>query len=274
MKLKTAALYLILCMTLVISGCGGSSDSKSTGGKSANTEKTDKQSPSKFQKISDYADAWTTLYSQNEAAINNNDDVIMELVTPATEFISGVQYDLLNMENRDGRFEGELMMAGFPGFLDRSGSKMSFGYDYIREENGFAPSMKAGDRIVEDGKCDLAKGWYQTEKFTERNGQKIDRSYSEFKRIKTGEMIYLGTTSYRLNSRQEADLSNTCTYVKAGKDKYDFVIGKAAKGPAFEKLTFIDKDDLSKDEARQMMEAAGYKIDKSGGIAGGTLVVD
>lgn len=278
MKLKALALYTILCIALIISGCGNSSDSSSNGGGSAapsgNTEKTDKQSPAKFQTISDYADAWNALYNQNEAAINNYHDVPMELVAPGTEFISGVQYDLLNMENRDGHFEGELMMAGFPGILDKSGAKMSFGYDYTREENGFAPTMKAGDRIVEDGQCDLAKGWYQTEKFTERNGEKIGRSYSEFKQLKSGEMIYLGTDSSSMNFREEPELTNTCTYIKAGKDKYDFVIGKATQGPAFEKLTFIDKDDLSKDEARQMMEAAGYTIEKSGGITEGSLVVD
>ena len=31
----------------------------------------------------------------NKEVINNNEDVILELAAPATEFISGVQYDLL-----------------------------------------------------------------------------------------------------------------------------------------------------------------------------------
>ena len=278
MKLKTLALYIILCMALVISGCGGNSDTSSTGtadqNQTTSSKKADGQSSSSFKKISDYADAWNEVYNQNEAAINKYDEPIMELVSPGLEFVSGVQYDLLNMENKDGRFEGELMMAGFPGVLERKGSKMSFGYDYIRDEDGFGPTMKVGDRIVENGNCDLDKGTYVTETFTERNGQKIERSYSEFKRFKNGEMICLRTYSSSLNFRGETDLSNTCTYIKAGKDKFDFVIGKATQGPAFEKLSFIDKSDLSKDEARQMMEAAGYQIEKSGGIAGGNLVVD
>ena len=29
------------------------------------------------------------------------------MVSPGLEFVSGVQYDLLNMENKDGRFEGD-----------------------------------------------------------------------------------------------------------------------------------------------------------------------
>ncbi|MDD2497493.1 MAG: hypothetical protein PHT78_02625 [Desulfitobacteriaceae bacterium] len=234
----------------------------------------DLKGSSDFKKISDFCDAWNSLYNQNEAAINNSEYIIFELVAAGTDFISGVQYDLLNMENKNGRFEGDLMMAGFPGFLERSESKMSFGYDYIREEDGFAPTMKAGDRIVEEGSCDLGKETYQTETFTERNGEKIERIYSEYKRIKGGEMICLRTTGHSINAREEAELSNTCTYIKAGKDQYDFVIGKAAQGPTFEKLSFIDKDDLTKDEARQMLEAAGYQIEQSGGIANGTLFVD
>lgn len=271
MKLKTIALYIILCMTLVISGCGGSLNTSSTG---VGGKKSEGQSSSSFKTISDYSEAWNELYKQNEAAINKYEEPIMELVSPGLEFVSGVQYDLLNMENKDGRFEGKLMMAGFPGFLERKGSKMSFGYDYIRDKEGFSPTMKVGDRIVEDGNCDLSKGTYVTETFTERSGQKSERSYSEFKRLKNGEMIYLKTTGSSLNFRGETDLSNTCIYIKAGKNKYDFVIGKATQGPAFEKLSFIDKNDLSKNEALQMMEKAGYQIKKSGGIAEGTLVVE
>lgn len=278
MKLKTLALYIILCMAVVISGCGGSSDTSSSGvddqKQAASSKKSDGQSSSGFKTISDYADAWNEVYNQNEAAINKHEEPIMELVTPGLDFVTGVQYDLLNMENKDGRFEGELMMAGYPAFVERSGSKISFGYDFIRDEDGFGPTNKAGDRVAEEGNCDFSKGTYITETFNERNGQKIERSYSEFKRLKNGEMICLRTTSSSLNLKGEADLSNSCTYIKAGKDKFDFVIGKATQGPAFEKLSFIDKSDLSKDEARQMMEAAGYQIEKSGGIAGGKLVVE
>lgn len=278
MKLKTAALYLILCLALVISGCGGSSNTGSTGddaGKqSVGTKKAD-GSAANFNKISDFSEAWNDLYKQNEAVINKLDEPIMELVTPGLEFITGVQYELLNMENKDGRFEGKLMMAGHPGFMEKKGSKMSFGYDFIRDEDGFGPTMKAGDRLVEDGNCDLGQGTYVTETFTERDGQKIERSYSEFKRLKNGEMICIRATGHSLNAvSAEEQLSNTCTYIKAGKNKYDFVIGKATQGPAFEKLFFIDKNNLSKNEARQMMEAAGYQIDKSGGIVKGVLVVD
>jgi len=285
---KTIVILLTILMMLTLASCGVRKSldekiaekvtegviNKATGDETASSKKSGGQSSSSIKTISDYSAAWNEVYNQNEAAINKYDEPIMELVSPGLEFVSGVQYDLLNMENKDGRFEGELMMAGFPGVLERKGSKMSFGYDYIRDEDGFGPTMKVGDRIVEDGNCDLDKGTYVTETFTERNGQKIERSYSEFKRFKNGEMICLRTYSSSLNFSGEAALSNTCTYIKAGKDKFDFVIGKATQGPAFEKLTFIDKGDLSKHEARQMMETAGYRIEKSGGIAGGTLVGD
>jgi len=277
MKMKLLALALILCVTMGVSGCGGSSDSEPAGDQAAapvsSGEKADQQ-PNGFTKISDFADAWNEAYNQNEAAINSYEVPIMELVTPGTEFITGVQYDLLNLENKDGRFEGELMMAGFPAFLEKDGSNLTFGYDYTREEDGFAPTMKTGDRLIENGTCDLAGEIYQSESSTERNGEKIQRSYSEFKRLKNNDMICLVTTSQSLDGRGEAALSNTCIYIKAGKDKFDFVIGKATQGPAFEKLSFTAKSDLTKEDARKLMEAAGYQIEQSGGISGGTLVVD
>lgn len=286
---KTIVILLTILMMLTLASCGVRQSldekiaekvtegviNKATGGEAASTKKAGGQSSFNLKNISDYSEAWNELYNQNEAAINKYEEPIMELVTPGLEFVSGVQYDLLNMENKDGRFEGKLMMAGFPGVLEKKGTKMSFGYDTIRDEDGFSPADKAGDRLVENGNCDLGKGTYVTETFTERNGQKLNRSYCEFKRLKNGEMICLRTNSYSMNVlSQQEELSNTCTYIKAGKDKFDFVIGKATQGPAFEKLSFIDKNDLSKDDARKMMEAAGYQIEKSGGIAGGTLVVD
>ncbi|NLB51489.1 MAG: hypothetical protein GX808_00940 [Syntrophomonadaceae bacterium] len=280
MKLKVLAMCIILLIALVTSGCGGASsepaatESGQAGQPPASSEKTDEQSSGKLNTISDFSEAWNSAYNQNEAAINNYEGVIMELATPGLEFISGIQFDLLNMENKNGHFEGELMMAGWPGVMEKDGAKIKFGYDTIREEDGFSPSMKAGDRLVEDGKCDLSKGTYQTESFTERNGEKVNRSYSEFKQLKNGDMICLMTTSYSINAMQEAVLSNTCIYIKAGKDKFDFVIGIATQGPAFEKLLMLDKDDLAKDEARQMMEAAGYQIRDSGYVENGTLIVE
>ena len=280
MKLKVLELCIILLTALVTSGCGGGSsepaatDSEPTGQQTASSEKTDKQSSEGLNTISDFADAWNSAYSLNEAAINSYEGAIMELATPGLEFVSGVQYDLLNMENKNGRYEGELMLAGLPAFVEKDGANINFGYDTIRDEDGFSPSMKAGDRLVEKGICDLAKATFETETFTERNGQKVNRSYSQFKQLKNKDMICLVTNSYSINALQEANLSNTCTYIKAGKDKFDFVIGQATQGPAFEKLPLLDKDDLSKDEARQLMEAAGYQIKDSGYVENGTLVVE
>lgn len=65
-----------------------------------------------------------------------------------------------------------------------------------------------------------------------------------------------------------------CVYIKTGHEIFEFVIGKATQGPTFEKLTFIEANDLSKEDARKMMEAAGYQIDKSGSVQSGKLVID
>ena len=81
MKLRTMALYIVLCMALVISGCGGGSNTSSTGDdsqkQSVSTKKTEGQSSSSLKTISDYSGAWNEVYNQNEAAINKHDEPIM-----------------------------------------------------------------------------------------------------------------------------------------------------------------------------------------------------
>lgn len=127
---KTIIILLTTIMMLTLASCGVKQSmdekiaekvtegviNKATGGEAASTKKAGGQSSFNLKNISDYSEAWNELYNQNEAAINKYEEPIMELVTPGLEFVSGVQYDLLNMENKDGRFEGKLMMAGFPGF--------------------------------------------------------------------------------------------------------------------------------------------------------------
>lgn len=227
-----------------------------------------------LNQISDFSDAWNNRYTMNEAAINNCEEVMLELATPGLQFVTGVQYDLLNMDNADGRFDGELMLAGYPAFLERAGSKMNFGFDFIREKDGFGPTAKAGDRLVESGDCDLDQGVYRSENSTERDGKVISRTYSEFKLLDSGEMICFMTYCNGLNLKGEENTSNYSLYIKAGKDQYDFVLGKANTGTSFDKITIIDKNDLTKDEARSLMENAGFTIEKTGGISGDKLVID
>lgn len=286
MKLKIAVLFIVLYMPLTVSGCGCSLDSGPKGNgvekPPADTGNVDAQSPSRFTRLKDFFDTWDGLMDRYEAAINRyeppNEYAITSpriLTLVDVDLLPGASYDALNPENRDGRFEGNLSLSGRPGFVEKDGTEIRFGSDYTREIDGFAPSMKAGDRPVEDGCCDLAKRIYQIETFTERGGLLVVRNYSEFKCVESGEMMCLRITGHSVNQvTEEKEPSNTCTFIKAGKDKFDFVIAKATQGPDFEKPSLLDKDDLSKEEAREMMKAAGYEIEQTGGIADGVLFVD
>ncbi|HHY12781.1 MAG TPA: hypothetical protein GX529_09150 [Firmicutes bacterium] len=289
MKLRIAVfavLSFVLCVSVAVSGCKPGSDSGTTGNGTemppAGTGNADVQTPPGFTSLKDFHDAWDGLMDSHEAAINRYESPDGYAVTSPrilllvdVDLLSGTSYDALNPENLDGRFEGNLLLSGRPGHVEKDGTRITFGSDYIREKDGFAPSMKAGDRLVENGSCDLSGEVHQMETFTEREGQVIVRNYSEFKRLESGEMMCLRITGHSLNQVSEEDeLSNTCTFMKVGKDRLEFVIAKATCGPGFEKLSLADKDDLSKDEARELMEAAGYEIEQAGGIADGVLFVD
>ena len=229
----------------------------------------------KFEKIGDFLDAWEAAYKDKEAIINSYEGMpIMELVTPPMAFMSGVMFDLLNSENKQGRFEGELMGAGYPGFIERAGETITFGSDYIRDKDGYSPAMKKGDRDVENGTFQLDKGYFKTEVYTERGGKKIHVSYADFKKVADGNMICFYLNGDAFDGKGEAKNSNSLTFIHNGPDQYDFVVASAEIGPDFTPISLADKADLSKDEAIKLFTEAGWKIDQTGGIKDGKLVVD
>jgi hypothetical protein len=195
-------------------------------------------------------------------------------VTPALAFASGVQYDMLNLQNSDGRFEGKLVLAGHNGFEEKKGAAITFGYDRTLEKNGFGPTAKAGDRLVENGSAELDKEFYRSEKYTERAGKKINRDYTEFKRLGDGSMICLAFNGHTINVRGDNEIGDEVIYLHNGKDQYDFVIGKGKLGPNFKTISFVDNGDLTKAQAIELFKKAGYTLDKVGGITDGKLALD
>jgi len=318
MKKIMTMLALLICMALLIVGCGSprssissKEDTKDTTGESgqidsedsetedaSETDKasetedaaeTDKASEtedaaedteevvstsSKPTTIVEFSDLWSNLYEGNEQAINNYEGVIFELIMPATSFITGIQYDLLNINNENGRYEGELMFAGYKGFVEKNGSDLTFGYDTIREEDGFSPNMLTGDRIFESGNCDLDAVYYYVESYTERSGSKIDRQVSEFRQEKDGSISCFTFEGYNRNSSNEEDPQTTFVYIRNGKNQYDFVIAKAAVGTEFEIVTLKDYEDMTKEQAIKLFEGAGFTIERTGGIKDAILVID
>jgi len=281
MKKTIVVFFMFLGVALLFSACGGSKSPEAPAGESgpASQPAASVAAPAParagFQKISDISEAWSNLYNQNEAVINNYEGMpIMGLVTPAVTFITAVQFDLLNSDNRDGRFEGKLMMAGYKGFVEKAGAKITFGYDDKREKDGFGQSVKAGDRLVANGSFALDKEHYQCEMFTERGGRKITRSYTEFKRLGDGSMICLAFDGRTSNMRGDEDLSDDVIFLRNGKNQYDFVIARAKTGPEFKSISLSDKGDLTKEQAIELFKAAGYAINQTGGIKDGKLAVD
>jgi hypothetical protein len=225
--------------------------------------------------ITDMANAWGALYSLNEKAINDFQGMpIMGLVTPPLAFVAAVQFDMMNPNNQNGRFEGKLMLAGYQGFVEKAGAKLTFGYNETLAKDGFGPMAKAGDRMTASGSLALDKEHFIWETANERAGRKLERGYYEFKRLGDGSMICLALSGRTFNFRGEEDLSDDVIYLHNGAGRYDFVIAKGKTGPGFAAISFADKGDLGKEQALELFKAMGYAIETSGGIQGGKLVVE
>jgi predicted MPP superfamily phosphohydrolase len=282
MKKRIAVFSVLVCVALLFCACGKSPQAPA--GESAASQPAESPSASSpatapagtgLRNIADMSEAWGALYKQNEKAINDYDGMpIMGLVTPPLTFVASVQFDMLNMDNKDGRFEGQLMLAGYKGFVEKAGPKITFGYDDKLAKDGFGPNAKAGDRTVSNGSLALDKEYYICETFTERAGRKIDRSYYEFKRVPDGSMVCLALSGHVFNFRGDEEPGDEVIYLHNGAGRYDFVIAKGKTGPEFKAISFADKGDLTKEQALELFKAAGYTIETSGGIQGGKLVVD
>ena len=227
-----------------------------------------------LKNIAAFSHSWSELYKGNEKVINAYEGMpIMELVTPPVTFAGSVMYDLLNVEQKEGKFEGTLL-SGSKGIAERKGEKITFGSERVLGKDGFGQSAKKGDRVVDSGWVDLGVKYYADESYTEREGKKIMRSYCEFKMLGDGSMICVSMSGQTFNARGEEVLSDSVIYLHNGKNQYDFVVGKAKTGPAFKSMSFSVMGDLSKEKALEAFKAAGYTIEKSGGITDGKLVVD
>ena len=281
MRNRTIGLYLLACVSLGLTACGGGDSSQKPAAATTSTAKptvsTASPAPAKtgVQEIGDIFNAWNKLYKANEKVINGYEGMpIMELVTPGATFIGSIQYDMLNLEKKNGRFEGTLPLAGYQGFVERNGSKITFGSDRKLEKDGFGQLSKTGDRKVENGSVNLDQKYYIAENFTERAGKKIAREYDEFKMLGDGSMVCLVLNGTALNARGAEEIIDSVIYLHNGKDQYDFVLAKGKAGPEFKIISFADMGDLAKDKAIELFKASGYTIDKTGGIKDGKLVVD
>ena len=164
-------------------------------------------------------------------------------------------------------------MLGIKGLWRRM-VHLTFGYDDVLEQDGFGFSSKAGDRKVENGTCDLEKVYFFEESYTEREGEIFTRSVSEFRQEKDGSMSCFVLSGGNFDSRGNVSSHSDYLFVRNGKNQYDFVIAIGQEGPDFKVISLKDYGDLTKEKAIELFEAAGYVVEKSGGIVDGKLTLD
>jgi 5-hydroxyisourate hydrolase-like protein (transthyretin family) len=269
---KLLSLIFILVLSIFIVGCNSSKETttNTSGQGSSNEQKT----AGKIDTITKFSDALTTEQKKTENIINDYEGMpIMELFTPQLNLTSGVFYDVLNIDNKDGRFEGKFALSGHDGYIEKKGNISNFGYDYIVAEDNQNGKGK-GDHLVESGVFDSDKQYYKSEQYTERDGKKISVSYTEFQRLADGTFLVLQSEGNAFDSRGEEVNSNKFIYLVIGEGRYDFVIAKADIGPSFVPVLLSDKGEMTKEQANELFKSSGWKIEQTGGIKDGKLVKD
>ncbi len=234
-----------------------------------NEEEDDVELGGNFKTISDILDYWNALNKKHEEAINEYEGfVTLTLVSAGLGFASGIQYDLLNLDNKDGRYEGELMLAGYDGFIEKAGPNLTFGYEDVLEKDGW--DSKAGDKVWESGNCDLEQGYYYSETARERDGTIIYYEVEEFLKEANGDMSCLITTGRRYDARGEESPHTSYLFMRLGEDRYEFVIANTDQGTKYDILRI--KEDMTKEKALALFKEAGAAIESKGGIVNGVLV--
>jgi hypothetical protein len=236
---------------------------------------TDATAKKEMKKLGDFVEAWTRRYQANEAVINAYEGMpIMELVTPALSLAIGPQFDLLNPGGADGRFDGQLIMAGKKGFIEKKGSSLTFGYSHTLDKDGFGPTAKKGDVQILEGSADLAKGSITLRNRTERDGKKITANQTEYRLLPDGGMLCLSLNGHAIDGKGDPSKFSNFIFLHNGDKKYDFVVAKAEFGPELPAVTLAEKGDLDKAKAAALATESGYKVEKAGGVVDGKLVLD
>lgn len=80
---------------------------------------------------------WNELYGLYGGAIDAYNEAnymeLTELTDMGIPFIAASEYEELNKEHLDGRFEGNLQYSGYAAFVEQAGPLIDFGSEYTRE---------------------------------------------------------------------------------------------------------------------------------------------
>lgn len=296
MKKKTLAILLVFVLcALALSGCapklpsgivGDILDSVSSAGNAGQGDADEPSAPAEGGSpagggasgesigISAIADEWSRLSALHEGALNSYDNMNnlflpLQLVGPELTLAMCVQYDLLNVNNANGRFDGALMFNGQQAFVERTGMKLVFGSDHTVPEGSASGSQEPGDRLVEDGEADLAKLWLKSEGYTERGGAKITRSYIEVIKMSDGSMALISLSG---SVDEDGQQTAGAVFIRSGEDVYEYVVASSEAGVDFPLLSLGGGYDRA--AAKSALEGAGYTVTDSGAEVNGKLVSD
>lgn len=224
----------------------------------------------KVATMTEFADEWDRVYELHEKAINNYEIPVLEIATAPLPLVTGPLYEILNMDNKDGRHEGVLALSGIKAFIEKKGSKSIFGYDTIREKDGFGNS-KAGDRMVEDGIFEADRGYIRIEDRVERDGKAVSKVFAEY--VYNRDSVFRALYQYgsEFDGVGRENKLNTVVFLLMGEKQYDFVVANAETGATFEVLAL--KENMSAEEAKELLSKAGYQIKKTGGIQAGVFTM-
>ncbi|AHM58111.1 hypothetical protein EAL2_808p06080 (plasmid) [Peptoclostridium acidaminophilum DSM 3953] len=274
---KSFVIFLTLLLVASLVACGPSKDTESGSSSQGSTEQSDSSetgSVGKIDTITELSDALSETQKQTEDIVNSYEGLAsIDLFTPQLNLITGAFYDLLNIDNKDGRHEGQLFMSNYDGFIEKKGSISNFGYDNILDRDG-SLGDKRGDRSVENGVFDSQKQYYKSEQYLEREGRKTRTSYHEFQRLADGTFLILHSTGYNFDSMGNPKNYNKIIYLIVGTDRYDFAVAEAEIGADFKPVLLSDTGEMTKEEARERFESSGWTTKVTGGIKDGKMVED
>jgi len=220
-----------------------------------------------------FTDAWTELYSVHESTINAYTGMpILSLVMVGLPLANSIFYTMLDLENVDGKFSGEIGFGITEGYYNKSGDIMEFGQDWIRDVDGNMSNDKKGDRVLTDGLFDAGKGYFRLDDSTMRNDQTFTRTYTEFIRDDDGSFLCLYQVSSDLDYSGNENKINTLAFIDMTNDSYDFVTASGTLGVGG-KLFELTEGMTVKEVTAQFIEA-GYTIDETGGIQNGVFVIN
>ena len=227
----------------------------------------------KISTITDYVDAWTTLYSIHEPTVNNYAGMpILDLVMVGLPMVNAIFYSLLDLDNKDGKFDGPIGFSGHDGYYHKSGNQIKFGSDFERDANGFTPNELEGDAVKTEGEFDIDRGYLMITDEVARKGISISRTLTEFIRFDDGSYICLYQVIGDYDTYGDVKKSNRVTFISMGEDHYDYVIGVGEFGMDGKLLSLFDVDNAV--DATELLKSNNYTIESFGGIENGVFEVN